>query len=119
MVHSPSQAVNSVLSAVAIPVNPWHSEREVSLTGATDSIYVSVMEVAKTNRVPAPAKGLIRQGFFGPRIISPSLSVVKEALLSSQSFEDDSSLGVRELCKVREASLPPSLLVLVFSGLKG
>jgi hypothetical protein len=40
---------------------------------------------------------------------------VKETLLSSQSFEDDSSLWVGELCKVREASLPPSLLVLLSS----
>jgi hypothetical protein len=65
MVRSPSQVVNFVLSVVAILVNLWHGEREVSLTGATDSIYVLVTEVAKTDRIPAPAKGLIRQGFLG------------------------------------------------------
>jgi hypothetical protein len=45
---------------------------------------------------------------------------VKERLLSSQSFEDDSSLWVGELCKVREAE-KASLFAgaLVFSGLKG
>jgi hypothetical protein len=97
---------------VAILVNPRHSEREVSLTGAVDSIYILVTEVAKTDRIPALAKGLIRQGFFGPRIISPSLSIVKEAFVSSQSFKDDNSLGTGELCRVKEASLPPSLSVL-------
>ena len=111
MVRSPSQAVNSVLSAVAISANPRRSEREVSLTGTADSIYVPVTEVAKTDRIPASAKGLIRRGFFGPRIISPS-SVLKEAFVSSQSFKIDSSLGAEELCRVREASLPPSLPVL-------
>jgi hypothetical protein len=75
----PSQAVNSVSFAVAIlPVSPLCNEREDSLIGVADSIYVLVTEEAKTDRIPSPAKGLIRLGFFELRVVSPSTSVVKE-----------------------------------------
>ena len=104
-VCTPSQAINSVSSVVAIlPASPLCSEREDSFTGVADSIYVPMTEEAKIDRIPSPAKGLIRRGFFGPRVVSPSTSGVKEAFVSSQSFKDDSTLGVVDLCKVREAS---------------
>jgi hypothetical protein len=93
---------NSVSLAMAfLPASSLCSEWEVSLIGAADS----KTEEAKIDRIPSPAKGLNRRGFFGPRVMSPSTSVVKEAFISSQSFKDDSSLGAVELCRVKEASL--------------
>ena len=128
-VCTPSQAVNSVSSTVAILLaSLLCSGREDSPTGAAGFIYVLVTEEAKTDRIPSPEKGLIKRGFFGPRVVSPSTLVVKEAFMSSQSFKDDRSLGAVELCKVREVesisflgsnSVSPSLPMLIFFRFKG
>jgi hypothetical protein len=64
---TPSQAVNSVSSAVAILLaSLLCSGREDSPTGAAGSIYVPVTKEAKIDRIPSLAKGLIKLGFFGP-----------------------------------------------------
>jgi hypothetical protein len=105
-----SQAVNSVSSTVAIfPTSHQCRDWEDSFSGVADSVYSLVTEEIKTNRIPSPAKGLIKQGFFGPRAVSSSPSVVKEASLLSQGFKDDSSLGVVELCRVKEAFEFPAM----------
>jgi hypothetical protein len=79
-----SQAVNFVSSTVAIfRASLLCSDWEDSFLGAADSVYSLVAEETKTDRIPSLAKGLIRRGFFGPRVVSPSPSVVKEASLLS------------------------------------
>ena len=42
----------------------------------------------------SPAKDLIRHGFFGPRAVSPSLAVLKEASLSSKGKDPILELGL-------------------------
>ena len=92
---------NSVSLAMAfLPVSSLCSEREVSLIRVADF----KTEEAKIDRIPSPAKGLIKRWFFRPRVMYPFTLVVKEAFVSSQSFKDDSFLGAVELCRVREAS---------------
>jgi hypothetical protein len=125
-VCTPSLVVNSVSSVYPFSVSLLCSGREDSPIGVAGSIYVLVMKEAKTDGIPSPAKGLIRRGFFGPRVISPSTLVVKEAFVFSQSFKNDNSLGAVELCKVKEVesvsflgsnSVSPSLPV--FSSISG
>jgi hypothetical protein len=121
--------VNSVSFVVAIlSTSLLCSGREDSPTGAAGSIYVLMTKEAKIDGIPSPAKGLIRRGFFRPRVVSPSTLVVKEAFVFSQSFKNDNSLGAVELCKVKEVesvsflglnSVSPSLPVLLsISGSK-
>jgi hypothetical protein len=66
---------NSVSLAMAfLPASSLCSEREVSLIGVADS----KTKEAKIDRIPSSAKGLNKRGFFGPRVMSPSTSMVKE-----------------------------------------
>ena len=56
----------------------------------TDPILSPASVEANAVRNPSPAMGLIRHGFFGPRVTSPSRSVEKEASLSTQGCKDPS-----------------------------
>lgn len=86
MSTSVSQVAFSVPFVVDFPVSPLSRDRDDSFFGEVDSVYSPATEetLVKADRIPSPAKGLIRWGFFGPRAVSPSSSVVKEASMSSQ-----------------------------------
>jgi hypothetical protein len=64
--------------------------REDSFSGQADFVVSLVTEetLVKADQIPSSAKGLIKQGFFGPRAIPPSPLVVMEASMSSQGQEE-------------------------------
>jgi hypothetical protein len=65
----------------------WCREWEDSLLALTDLFLSPASVEANAVRNPSLVMGLIRQGFFGPRVTSPR-SVDKEASLSTQSCKD-------------------------------
>jgi hypothetical protein len=71
-------------------VSPLRRDREDSFSGPADSVFSPATEdtLVKADQIPSSAKGLIKQGFFGPRAVTPSLLVVMEASMSSQGKEE-------------------------------
>jgi hypothetical protein len=63
----------SVPWEVDSPASPLCRDREVPFSGVEEIVHPSSL-----------AKGLIQRGFFGLRVVSPSLVVLKDASLSSK-----------------------------------
>ena len=67
---------------------PLCKVREDSFPAATDPVLSLASMEARAVRNPSPAMGLIRRGFFCPRIVYPSRSMEKEASLSTKGYKD-------------------------------
>lgn len=63
--------------ASSVVAYPLGRDREGSVPAVTDPVFSPALKEAqaKTVRNSAPAMGLLRRGFFGPRTVSPSLSL--------------------------------------------
>jgi hypothetical protein len=61
--------------------------REDSFPAVTDPVLSLASVEARAVWNPSPAMGLIRRGFFGPRVVSP-FRFVEEASLSIQGCKD-------------------------------
>jgi hypothetical protein len=80
------------------PVSPHCRDNEVTSSGAEDN------QVDEPVCPSAPAKSLIRRGFFGPRATPPPLVVLKEVSLECKGKDPIPEVGFSSVTAVRPLS---------------